>query len=344
MVRPAPRRGSGAPAGAASAPNDLFDGSAEQVLRRLELEVEQRLDGLLHGDYRGLAPGHGSELGDAREYLVGDDVRRIDWNVTARTQVTHVRDSIADRELEAWVLVDRSASLDFGTAACEKRDLATAAVAATGFLTARAGNRFGCLVIEGDQLVVHPARAGRRHVQAVLHDLLTRPRLAEGLATDLGPAVRRLSGLAKRRGLTVVASDFLIPSTAAGDGTRAPDWFEPLRVLGARHEVLAVEVVDPRELSLPAVGVLDLVDPETGRRREVRTSPALRQRYAEATTRQREEIARAIRKAGADHLQLRTDRDWLLDLVRFVADRRRRRSFASGGAHAARRRRPKAAR
>jgi uncharacterized protein (DUF58 family) len=305
-------------------PNDLFDGTAEQVLRRLEVEVERRLDGLLHGDYRGIVPGHGSELGDAREYLPGDDVRRMDWNVTARTQIPHVRESIADRELEAWVLVDRSASLDFGTAACEKRDLATAAVAATGFLTARAGNRFGCLVLEGDRLVTHPARAGRMHVQAVLHDLMTRPRVGEGLATDLGPAVRRLSGLARRRGLAVVTSDFLIPSQVADAGPRMPDWFDPLRLLGTRHDLLAIEVVDPRELELPAVGVLDLIDPESGRRREVHTTPALRRRYADAAAQQREEIARAIRKAGADHLQLRTDRDWLLDVVRFVADRRRR--------------------
>jgi uncharacterized protein (DUF58 family) len=248
--------------------------------------------------------------------------------------VPHVRDSLGARELEAWVRVDRSASLDFGTAACETRDLATAAAAATGFLTARAGNRFGCIVIEGDRVVVHPARAGRTHVQAVLHDLLTRPRLGEGLATDLGPALRRLDLMARRRGLTVVASDFLIPSVAAGDGPRSPDWFDPLRLLGLRHELLAVEVVDPRELELPAVGVLDLIDPETGRRREVHTSAALRQRFAEAAAEQRSEIARAIRKAGADHLQLRTDRDWLLDLVRFVAARRLRKAHA----------RPKAAR
>lgn len=325
---------------------DLVAGSPSEVLRRLELDVSRRLDGLLQGDYRGLVPGHGSEPGDTREYQAGDDVRRIDWNVTARTQVPHVRETIADRELETWVLVDRSASLDFGTADCEKRDLATASVAAVGFLTARVGNRFGCLVMEGDQVRSYPARTGRRPLLAILHDLLTRPRQGEGLATDLGPAIRQLNAVAGRRGLTVVASDFLIPSVAApaggsgGSGRssapslegRSPGWSDPLRLLAARHEALAIEVVDPRELELPDVGVLELVDPETGRRREVRTSAALRQRYAAAAADQRTAIARAIRRAGADHLQLRTDRDWLLDLVRFVALRRHRLAHGRPGA------------
>jgi len=308
-------------------------GSPDEVLRRLELDVNRRLDGLLHGDYRGLVPGHGSEAGDTREYLPGDDVRRIDWNVTARTQVPHVRDTIADRELEAWVLVDRSASHDVGTAGCEKRDLVTASVAAVGFLTARAGNRFGCLVLDGDTVRTYPARTGRLPLLAILHDLITMPRRGEGLATDLGPAIRQLSAVARRRGLTVVASDFLIPSSVAQDGTeRLPSWADPLRLLASRHETLAVEVVDPRELELPDVGVLELVDPETGRRQEVRTSAALRSRYAAAAAVQREHIATGIRRSGADHLQLRTDRDWLLDLVRFVALRRHRRQHARPGA------------
>jgi uncharacterized protein (DUF58 family) len=206
-------------------------------------------------------------------------------------------------------------------------------VAAVGFLTARAGNRFGCLVLDGDQIHTYPARTGRLPLLAILHDLITMPRRGEGLATDLGPAIRRLSAVARRRGLTVVASDFLIPSVAADDGNdRMPSWADPLRVLAARHETLAIEVVDPRELELPAVGVLDLVDPETGRRRQVQTSPALRRRYAEAAGRQRGHIARGIRRAGADHLQLRTDRDWLLDLVRFVALRRHRLRHGRPGA------------
>lgn len=294
-------------------------GAPEQVLRRLEIDITHRLDGMLQGDYRGLVPGHGSEPGDTREYQPGDDVRRIDWNVTARTQVPHVRDTIADRELETWVVVDRSPSLDFGTAACEKRDLAVAAVAAIGFLTARTGNRFGVLAAGGAGVDTLPARSGRAHLLGVLHRLVTAPtgHDADGgdaAPADLGAAMRRVSGLARRRGLVVVVSDFLGP----------PDWEHPLRLLATRHEVLAVEVIDPRELELPDVGVLDLIDAETGARREVRTSERLRTRYADAAREQRATIATAIRRAGTDHLTLRTDRDWLLDLVRFVTLRRQR--------------------
>lgn len=277
--------------------------------------MTRRLDGMLQGDYRGLVPGHGTELGEAREYQWGDDVRRIDWNVTARTNDVHIRETIADRELECWVLADLSPSLDFGTADCEKRDLAVAAVAAVGFLTARMGNRIGGLVLGADGLVTVPARTGRVHLQALLQRLVTTPRVDGGGATELGPAVHRLAALTGRRGLAVVVSDFLSPS----------GWERPLQRLAVRHDVLAVEVVDPRELELPDVGLLEVVDPETGERREVQTSSRrVRKRYAEAAQEQRGRIADAIRRAGADHLVLRTDRDWLLDLVRFVSLRRRR--------------------
>lgn len=289
-------------------------GAPEQVLRRLEIDITHRLDGMLQGDYRGLVPGHGSEPGDTRAYQPGDDVRRIDWNVTARTRTPHVRESIADRELETWVVIDRSPSLDFGTANCEKRDLAVAAVAAIGFLTARTGNRLGVLAAGGTGVDTLPARSGRAHLLGVLHRLVTAP-TGDGTGTaDLARTMRRASGLARRRGLVVVVSDFLAPT----------GWEHPLRLLAARHEVLAVEVIDPRELELPDIGVLDLIDPETGERREVRTSAKLRTRYADAAREQRDAIARSIRGAGADHLVLRTDRDWLLDLVRFVTLRRQR--------------------
>ena len=297
-------------------------GAPEQILRRLEIDITRRLDGMLQGDYRGLVPGHGSEPGETRGYQAGDDVRRIDWNVTARMQEPYVRETIADRELETWVVVDRSPSLDFGTAACEKRDLAVAATAAIGFLTARTGNRFGVLAAGGTGIDTLPARGGRAHLLGVLHRLVTAPTghdLAGGgrsapAPADLGGALRRVSGLARRRGLVVVVSDFL------GDES----WQHPLRLLATRHEVLAVELIDPRELELPDVGVLDLIDAETGERREIRTSARLRAQYADAARSQRDEIARAIRAAGTDHLILRTDRDWLLDLVRFVTLRRQR--------------------
>jgi uncharacterized protein (DUF58 family) len=297
---------------ASAAPPRIAGTPPDEVLRRLELTVGRRLDGLLHGDHRGLVPGHGSEAGDARPYVAGDDVRRIDWNVTARTQVPHVRETIADRELETWLVVDRSASLEFGTAACTKADLAVAGAAAVAHLATRGGNRVGAVIVGSDGAVELPARSGRDHLRAVLHRIVT-SRPGAGPA-DLAPALRRLTRPGHRRGLVVLVSDLLAPQ----------GWERALRATAARHEVLAVEVVDPRELDLPAVGELSLVDPETGRARQVRTSPQLRRRYAAAAADQREAIAAALRSVGADHLQLRTDRDWVLDLVRFVQMRRMR--------------------
>jgi uncharacterized protein (DUF58 family) len=289
----------------------------DEVLRRLELTITRKLDGLLQGDYRGLVPGHGSDLGETRLYQPGDDTRRIDWNVTARMRVPHVRETIADRELETWLLIDQSASLDFGTAQCEKRDLVLNAAGAVGFLTTRNGNRLGAMLLRpGQEPAIVPALTGRVHLQAVLHRMITAPRIDGAGPTHLATGIERLGGAMRRRGLAVVISDWLDPTS----------WQMPLRRLGVRHDVLAVEVLDPRELALADVGLLELVDPETGHVFEVQTSDAgLRERFATTAAEQRATIARDIRAAGADHLQLRTDQDWLLDLVRFVVSRRRNR-------------------
>jgi uncharacterized protein (DUF58 family) len=277
--------------------------------------VSHKLDGLLHGEYQGLVPGHGSELGETRAYQPGDDVRRIDWNVTARLQEAHVRDTIADRELETWVVADLGASMDFGTAWCEKRDLAISAAAAVGFLTNRTGNRFGLVTVRPEGVAVAPARGGRAHLMGTLHRLTAVPRAAQ-TPVDLGLALARTAAIARRRGLAVVISDFLgEPAT----------WEQQLRRLATRHETIAIEVLDPRELSLPDVGLLSLVDPATGATREIPTaSKKLRARYAAAAAEQRAAIATAMRRVGVDHLVLRTDQDWLLDIVRFVASRRER--------------------
>jgi uncharacterized protein (DUF58 family) len=301
-------------------PPRLDLGPAELVLRRLELTVTRRLDGLLQGDHLGLLPGPGSEAGESREYRPGDDVRRMDWPVTARTTVPHVRETVADRELETWVLVDLSASLDFGTAECEKRDLAVAGLAAVTHLTIRGGNRVGAVVVTGEQVVRVPARGGRVAAQALMRQVVRTPRAAPGEPTDLAAAIGLLSRPPRRRGLAVVVSDFLAD----------PDqWERPLRALRTRHDVLAIEVLDPRELELPSVGVLTVVDPETGQVLEVQTGKrGVRERYAAAAREQRGAVAGALRRAGAGHLQLRTDRDWLLDTVRFVTARRR--GLASG--------------
>ena len=291
----------------------------EATLRLLELQVNRRLDGLLQGDHLGLVPAPGTEPGEGREYVVGDDVRRIDWNLTARTNVTHVRDTIADRELETWIVVDRSASLDFGTAQCEKRDLALVAVGAVGFLTLRSANRVGAVVLAGEHSFHQPARSGRNALLALLHriDGLPRAPAGESNKEQLDAAVARVAAVARKRGLVVIVSDFLATD----------EWVRPMRALTARHDVLAVEVIDPRELELPDVGVLELIDTETGRRIEVQTaSVKLRQRYAEAAAEQRAATTRALRGVGAEHMVLRTDRDWILDIVQYVGNRRRRRA------------------
>jgi uncharacterized protein (DUF58 family) len=281
----------------------------------LDLLVNRKLDGLLNGDYQGFLRGPGSDAGDARVYQPGDDSRRIDWNLTARTNTAHVRDTIADRELETWLVVDGTASLDFGTAHCEKRDLALAAAAAFGFLTARAGNRVAAVCFDGTTTDVRPPRSGREAVLALLHQIEQRPRSQEAAGT-LADALQKTGRLARKRGLVVVISDLLDRS----------DWARQLRLLTARHEVIVAQIRDPREAELPPVGLLTLVDPETGRRQEVQTnSRKLRERFAAAATAQQAGLDGAVRAAGAGHLILSTDRDWLLDVARFTLARRRRR-------------------
>jgi uncharacterized protein (DUF58 family) len=298
----------------------------ERRLRRLELVITRRLDGLLHGSHLGLLPGLGSEPAGSREYRPGEDqVRRMDWAVTARTTVPHVRTDDADRELATWVLVDATASMDFGTAEFEKRELATAAVAAVGFLTTGAGNRLGAHLLTPGGIRRFPARGGRTHLLGVLRTLLAVPRQpAEPAAASLAGAIDGVSRSVPGRGLAVVVSDFLDGLDEDGLGPAEPAWEQPLRRLAARHQVLAVQVGDPREQELPDVGLLALIDPETGRRREVHTaSRRLRDRYAAAARQQQTGIAAAIRRAGAGHLALRTDRDWVADIVRHVHAQRR---------------------
>jgi uncharacterized protein (DUF58 family) len=308
--------------GLRDAPPRLDGPGAEAALSKLQLTIRRKLDGLLQGDYLGLLPGPGSEAGESREYRPGDDVRRMDWPVTARTTVPHVRETVADRELETWICVDLSASLDFGTARCEKRDLAIAAAAAVTHLTAHGGNRVGAVVATGHEVRRIPARSGRLAAQGMLRRIASTPRAAAGRTADLSAAIDLLHRPPRRRGMAVVISDFL-----DGEPERpelAPTWEHPLRKLGVRHQTLAIEVLDPRELELPDVGVLTLVDPESGQVHEVQTRDSrFRQRYAAAAREQREVIAAAIRRSGAAHLRLRTDSDWLLDIVKFVAAARR---------------------
>ncbi|WP_308259426.1 DUF58 domain-containing protein [Pseudonocardia sp. H11422] len=297
----------------ATAPPSLRDGRLEVALRTLELSVRRRLDGLLQGNHLGLVPGPGSEPGEARTYQPGDDVRRMDWAVTARTTEAHVRETVADRELETWVVLDLSPSLDFGTAACEKRDLAVAALAAITHLTRGGGNRIGALVATGERTVRIPARGGLAHARGLIRRVAETPRAPEGTRGDVTAAIEQLRRPPRRRGLAVVISDFL------GE----PDWERPLRALSTRHDLLAVEVLDPRELDLPDVGTVVLADPETGRQREVVTTPLLCREFAAAAAEHRDRVAATLRRCGAAHLTLRTDSDWIADVVRFALARKR---------------------
>jgi uncharacterized protein (DUF58 family) len=289
-----------------------------QVLRRLELAILRRLDGRDTGDHTSYAYGPGSERAGARPYAPGDDARLVDWNLTARSGQVWVRQTEADRELETWVVVDRSASLDFGTADCEKRDVALGAAAAFGMLTLRGGNRFGALIAGTDRLRQVPARRGRGAFLASLAAVHDTPRQSgpPGHGATLSGALLRLPLVQPRRSQVVVVSDFL------GDDS----WGSALSRVVRHHDVVAVHVTDPRELTLPAVGVLAVVDTESGRQRYIQSSsPALRERYAAAAAQRHREIRARIDGSGAAYLHLSTDRDWLSDTVRFASQLRRAR-------------------
>jgi len=287
---------------------------AEAVLRRLEYTVRNKLDGLLLGNYLGLVPGPGSEAGESRQYHPGDDVRRMDWPVTARTMVPHVRQTVADRELETWLVIDLSPSLDFGTVNTEKRNLVFAAATAVSHLTAKAGNRIGAIVTNGEQTFRVPAVGGTNHARYLMRRIASTTRAGSGKGNDLARVLELVRRPPRRRGMVVVISVFLGET----------DWERPLRGLGERHELLGIEILDPRELDLPVAGLVTFVDPETGQQLEVQTSDKqLRARYAQVARQQRADIDSMLRRAGADHVQLRTDSDWLADLVRFVVTRRR---------------------
>lgn len=301
----------------------------EKALRRLEIQIVRRLEGFLHGEHLGLLPGPGTDLAEARPYVPGeDDVRRMDWAVTARTTVPHVRDVIADRELETWALVDLSPSMYFGTASVEKRELAVAAAVTLGLLTFRVGDRYGAYVLRQGSVRRWPPRSGRLALMALLRSLLTHPEGGAAYRTDgpqgLAETLTQLSRAQRKRGLRVVISDFLDPRDTAGNVDDPPSWQRPIHALAARHQVIAVEVIDPREMDIPNVGTVLLQDPESGAVRELNTgSKRVRRRYSAAARLQRERTHRALRRAGVAHLVLRTDRDWISDIARFALAHRR---------------------
>jgi uncharacterized protein (DUF58 family) len=274
-------------------------------LRALELAVGRRVDGLLAGDYKSAFAGVGSELWQVRPYVPGDDVRRIEWNVTARTGEPHVRVELAERVLVTWLVLDASASMAFGTAERRKADVAEGVAIAVGYAATRRGNRLG-LVAFGHEPKVERPRQGRI---ALLETLRVLRELPAGGTASLRSALELTDRVAKQRALVVVVSDFRGPI----------DWQPALLRLAGRHTVLAVEVRDPREQELADVGVLRLVDPETGRHLRVDTHDAeLRDRFADAAAEERRALVGLLSGAGVRHVALSTEGDWLRPLAGFL--------------------------
>jgi uncharacterized protein (DUF58 family) len=297
-------------------------GNPEAVLRRLEWTVMRRLDGLLQGDYRTLFRGFGLDLADLREYQYGDDVRHIDWNVTARLQTPYVREYHEDREVTAWFLLDLSPSIDFGSGQVRKRNVAADFVAVLARILTRHGNKVGALFYGEDVDTMIPARSGRRHVLRLLHAMLERPQRKRNDPTDLGALLGGAAHLMRRRSLVFVVSDFI----------SVPGWQDKLGTLAQRHEIVAVRLHDPLESNLPDIGMLVVQDAETGEQLFVDTNDkGFRRRFAAAAQRREEGLRAAFRESGVDALELSTDDD-LIDAIRRFADMRKRRSRLSAAA------------
>jgi uncharacterized protein (DUF58 family) len=296
-------------------------GQPEAILRRLEWTVLKRLDGALHGDYRTLFRGAGLDLADLREYQYHDDVRHIDWNVTARLQVPHVREFHEDRELAAWFFVDMSASVDFGSGATSKQQHAAEFVALLARVLTRRGNRVGLLRYGSRVDTMIPPRAGRRHVLHLLASLLRQPDGA-GRSTDLSELLLHALRLVKRRSLVFLVSDFI----------SVPGWAPWLARLAQRHEVIAIRLFDPLEMKLPDIGGVLMQDAETGEQIWVDTNDAgFRRRFAAAAGRREQAVRTALAEAGVDTLELSTDDDLVSSILRFADLRRQRARLASGG-------------
>jgi uncharacterized protein (DUF58 family) len=306
----------------AEAPLAVPGGRAEAMLQRLEWTVLRRLDGLLHGDYRSLFRGFGLDLADLREYQYHDDVRHIDWNVTARLQTPYVRQYMEDREVCAWFVLDLSPSLDFGSGAQRKRTVAIDFVAVLAQLLSRHGNRVGALFYGARMDTVIPARTGRRHVLHLMQRMLSRPPLDTASATDLAAFLRGAYQAVPRRSLVFVVSDFI----------STPGWAGPLAQLSRRHDVLAVRLVDPLERELPDLGLLTMQDAETGEQIFVDThDTGFRRRFAAAAEQREAALREAFAQSGVDTLELGTEDDLAAALLRF-ADLRKQRSRLAAGA------------
>jgi uncharacterized protein (DUF58 family) len=289
----------------------------DALLRALEVSIGRRVGGLLSGDYRSTLLGEGTELAQVRPYVPGDDVRLIDWNVTARTGEPHVRVHLAERVLVTWLVLDTSPSMQFGTAERRKADVAEGVAIAVGHIATRRGNRLGFVTFGEEKQRALPPRQGKRGLIGLLESLRQEPQNGKHRtgATSLGTALHRTGSMATQRAVVIVVSDFRGPL----------DWRRPLIELAGRHEVVAIEVRDPREQELPNAGVLWLVDPETGRQVRADTrSEKLRTRFAAAAAAERAEVARTLVNTGARHVVLSTSGDWLRSLAVFLRRGRQR--------------------
>ena len=295
---------------------------AETLLRRLDWHVVRKLDGLLQGDYRSLFMGHGFDLAEVREYQPGDDVRYMDWNVTARMNHPYVRQYMEDREVTAWLLVDLSASVDFGTARERKLDLAVDFTALLARLLTRHGNKVGAMLFSHSLDETVPPRGG--HVQALrlVHQLVRPDRARQAGVTDLASILDRTAETLRRRSLVFIVSDFF-----------AEGWEGALSRLAQRHEVIAVWLWDPREEEIPPIGPLVLEDAETGAQLYVDTNDAgFQARFRELVAERRAGLARLFARYGIDLLRLSTDGDLVKEIVQFVHLRRESRRRAAGRA------------
>lgn len=296
--------------------------NAEHILRRLEWTVIRRLDGLLQGDYRTLLRGSGLDLADLREYQHHDDVRHIDWNVTARLQTPHVRVFTEDREMAAWFLLDLSPSVDFGSGDQRKKAVSLEFVTTVARLLTRHGNRVGAQLYGTGVDTVIPARSGRLHVLHLLHSMLIRPTPVETEGTRLHELLQSAATTIKRRSTVFVVSDFI----------SSPGWEKPLGQLAQGHDVVAVRLLDPMELELPDLGLIPIRDAETGEHLLVDTHDSgFRKRFARIAAQREADLRLALGNAGVDTLELSTDDDLVNAVLRFTELRKRRTRLAGAG-------------
>ena len=291
----------------------------ERILQRLDWQVIRRLDGLLQGDYRSLFYGYGIDFADLREYQPGDDIRYIDWNVTARMDTPYVRTYLEDREVTAWFLLDLSPSIDFGGTEVLKRSMLIDFVTTLARVLTRHGNRVGAIFYSHQVDRIIPPGVGKLHVLRLVNDLLNHPTMLQAPFTDLSPLLASGLHSIKQRSLVFIISDFICE----------PGWEQPLGLLNQRHEVLVIRLWDPREVEIPDIGLIIMEDAETGEQLYVDTHDSrFRARYADAAQQREADLETTFKRTGVVQLSLSTEEDLVRAIVRFATLRQRQRRTA----------------